>query len=262
MNMQARILTKEPSILKSVTLNEAPKRVNMLSAQLCRYCAMHKVCLVKSVGEDSKEALGAFIKSRKPVQKGQHFYRQGDDFDSVYVVRSGAVKTYYINEKGEEHITGLYLPGELFGMDGIAAGKHNYAAEALDTSAVCEIDYGSLELSFRSHPDIQRRIIEILCSEIYERQQPLLSQRQSPAEERLATFLINISDRLKLRRLSPTEFTLPMSRRDIAGYLGIAGETLSRLFTRFQNRGLLSVNGRSVSISDLSSLQDMSVTVH
>jgi len=260
MNMQARISTEVPSILKSVNLNEAPKRISTLSSQLCSSCAMHELCLVKSVSEDSKEALSAFIKHRKPVQKGNHFYRQGDDFVSVYVVRSGAVKTYYINENGEEHITRLYLPGELFGIDGIVAGKHKYAAEALDTSAVCEINYFSLEQSFRSHPDIQRRIMEILCSEIYERQQPLLSQRQSSAEERLATFLTNISDRLKIRGLSPTEFRLPMSRREIADYVGVAGETMSRLFTRFQNRGLLSVIGRSVSISDLPSLQDMSVT--
>lgn len=262
MNMQARISTEVPSILKPVNLNRIPERINSLPAQLCSYCAMHKVCLLKSVSEDSKEALSAFIKHRKPVQKGNHFYRQGDDFVSVYVVRSGAVKTYYINENGEEHITGLYLPGELFGIDGILASEHKYAAEALDTSAVCEINYCSLEQSFRSHPDLQRGIMEILCSEIYERQQPLLSQRQNSAEERLATFLTNISDRLKLRGLSPTEFSLPMSRRDIAGYVGVAGETMSRLFTRFQNRGLLSVIGRSVSISDLPALQDLSVPIH
>ena len=219
---------------------------------------MRKVCRVNSVCEDSKEALSLFIKHRKPVQKGFHFYRQGDDFDSVYVVQSGAVKTYYINENGDEHITGLYLPGELFGIDGILASEHKYSAEALDTSAICEFNYCSLESSFRSHPDIQRRITEILCSEIEERQ--LLSKHQNTAEERLATFLTNISDHLKLCGLSPTEFSLPMSRRDIAGYLGVAGETMSRLFTRFQNRGLLSVTGRLVSISDLPALQDMSVT--
>jgi len=260
MNMQARISTEVPSILEPANLKETPKHINSLSPQLCSHREMHKVCLFKSVDEDSKEALGAIIKHRKPVQKGHHFYRQSDDFVSVYVVQSGAIKTYDINENGEEHITGLYLPGELFGIDGILAGEHKYSAEALDTSAVSEINYHSLELSFRAHPDIQRWIMEILCSEIYQRQ--LLSQRQNSAEERLATFLTNISDRLKRRGLSPTDFSLPMSRRDIAGYVGVAAETMSRLFARFQNRGLLSVTGRAVSISDLPTLQGMSVTTH
>jgi len=219
---------------------------------------VHKACQVRSIREDSSKALSALIKHRKPVSKGFHLYRQADNFDSVYVVQSGAVKTYYINGSGDEHITGLYLPGELFGIDGLLTGEHKYSAEALDTSTFCEINYADLELSFRSHPDIQRRIMEILCSEISERE--LLSQRQKSADERLATFLTNISDRLKLRGLSPTDFSLPMSRRDIAGYLGVAGETMSRLFTGFQNRGLMSVDGRSVSINDLPSLREMSAT--
>jgi len=265
MNMQVRFPSQQASILRSVEL-DTPQQpptlrcVNSGPKPLCKHCALRKICLAKSVDEDSLEALSTIKKHPKPMQKGQHFYRQDDALESVYILRSGAVKTYYIDDRGEEHITGICLPGELFGSDGIGRGRHRYSAIALDTSAICEFPYKSLEQSFQSHPDIQRRVMEMLCSEIYDRQEPLLSLRKIPAEERLATFLTDISSRLKLRGLSPTEFSLPMSRRDIARYLGVAEETMSRLFTRFQNWKLLAATGRSVSISDLPALQDMSMT--
>lgn len=255
MNMQTRIPSADATPIFKDT------QMPHMSLKQCATCEMHKVCLAKIVDDDSKEALSAFIKHHKPVHKGDHIYRQNDDFVSLYVVRSGAVKTYYITEKGDENITGLYLPGELFGIDGLVNEKHKYAAQALDTSAVCEFIYSNLELSFLSHPDIQRRLMEIVSSEIYDRQQAL-TQHKNSAEERLATFLTSVSDRMELRGLSPIEINLPMSRRDIATYLGVAGETMSRLFTRFQNKGLLSITGRSVFINDLPALQDMSVTIH
>ena len=239
-------------------LKGVDKRLN----QSCKDCATNKACLVKTVNEEKLRTLGGISKYPKPVQKGGHFYRQDNDFRSLYIVRSGAVKTYYINKRGEEHITGFYLPGELFGIDGIFHGMHQYSAEALDTSAVCEIPYTRLEQKFQTQPEIQRLTLAVLCNELYERQQPLLMLRQYPAQERLATFLTNLSSRLKQRGLSATEFDLPMSRRDIASYVGVAEETMSRLFSRFQKRALLSVNGRSVSISDLTELEGMSRTLH
>lgn len=265
MYTQARTMAEEIPALQLETLDNLQKLPGLVGTsfkQNCNSCSMHKVCLVKSVGKESRQVLNAFIKHPRSLPKGGHFYRQSDDFVALYVVYSGAVKTYFIDEKGEEHITGLYLPGELFGFDGIGVTQHRYSAKAIDTSAVCEFNYYSLEESFQAFPEIQRRITEILCAEIFQRQQPLLSMRQNTAEERLATFVTNLSARLKSAGLSPIEFNLPLSRRDIAGYLGLVEETVSRTFTRFQKRELMWVSGRSVSIMDLTTLQEMSATMY
>jgi len=270
MNMQARTasqsLPTQPSLLRSINLDDArpvapQKAMNNTPSYQCRDCALHNFCLAQSGSEGGLDALNNIKKYHKPLHKGDHFYHRNQVFESVYIVRSGAVKTYYIDEKGGEHITGFYFPGELFGSDGIVEGRHIYNAVALDTSAVCTIPYAALEKCFQSHPDLQRRVIEILCSEIYGRQQTLLTLHQSPAVERLATFLLGISSRMEARGLSATEFVLPMVRRDMAAYLGLTVETLSRKFTLLQSDGLIGVRRRSICISDLDRLKAVSLNM-
>ncbi|MBV1879536.1 MAG: helix-turn-helix domain-containing protein [Pseudomonadales bacterium] len=240
-------------------LQELPCSTRGSFKQNCNCCSMHIVCLAKSVGEESRQVLNGFIQHPRPLRKGEHFYRQNDDFVALYVVNSGAVKTYFINQQGEEYITGMYLPGELFGVDGMDIGRHRYSAKALDTSSICEFGYSNLEQSCQSFPDIQRRLTEILCAEIFQKQQPLLSMRQNSAEQRLATFLTDLSARLQSSGLSATEFNLPLSRRDIASYLGLVEETMSRTFSRLQKRQIVRVSSRSVIITDLPALQALSM---
>lgn len=263
MNMQAKI-ESNPENLISVNGRSGSRlgSMNDPSKQHCEQCALNKLCIAKLADQLGLDALNQITSHPKPHHKGEYFYRQDDAFDSVYIVRSGAVKTYYLNEKGEEHITGFYLPGELFGIDGLNADSHRYSAQALDTTAVCSVPYEALERLYSTHPEIQRRVTDILCEEIFQRQQSLLSLRQSPAEQRLASFLVDISRRLQLRGLCATDLDLPMSRRDIAKYLGLAEETMSRLFTRLQEKKLLSVHGRNIGKLDIEKLRDMAVVLH
>lgn len=215
----------------------------------CSDCYLQHHCQASDLDTPSRMAMSAITDHPKPYQKGSHIYRQNSAFRSVYIVRSGAVKTYYLDEDGEENISGFYLPGELFGVDGVGKPIHRYSAQALDTTAVCSIEFEAFEALFHDYPLIQQLFTSVLCDELYARQQPLLRLRQHAAAECLTTFLLDIFDRVS-RSQKATEFTLPMPRRDIARYLSLAEETLSRLFRRLQDRGLLRVSGRQVTQFD------------
>ena len=184
-------------------------------------------------------------------------FEDGQQFTSLYAVRSGAIKAYSVDQNGEEQVIGFYLPGELFGLDAIHNDAYVCSAKALETSAVCELPFAQVtELSAKIH-NLQAHMYKTLSKEINIDQQfhRLLSKKT--AEERISTFLQNLSERYQRRKLSPTSFRLPMSRTDIGNYLGLAVETVSRVFTRLQQNGILKVDGKELQILDLGKLCDI-----
>lgn len=260
-NMPDKLIARANELEKAKVENGVKIEIPTKLRQGCQECHINSVCLNQSLSDNTMDSLQTIARHPKPVRKGKHIYRRNDEFSSIFIVRSGSVKLYQLDQEGEEHITGFYLPGELFGMDGMLKGHHICSAEALDTTSICEIPFTKLENSFLTDPDLQRVLVKALCNEIHERQQPLLLLHHKHAEERLATFLVDISNRLNKLGQSATEFNLPMPRRDIAHYLGMTEETISRLFTRLQNNKLISANRRNIKIRDLPSLKGMALSV-
>lgn len=222
----------------------------------CKQCSLMRLCLPMHVGNDGLQRLDRIIQRRRPVRRGDHLFHAGDRFEAVYAVRSGALKTYTATEDGQEQVTGFHLPGELVAMDAIGPGTHPTSAKALETTSVCEIPFARLEELANRIPDLQHHLFRLLSNEIHSDHEMLLTLGKMPAEARLAAFLLNLSARFRQRGYSPTEFLLPMSRNDIGNYLGLAVETVSRLFTRFQEEGVLSVDRRDILIPDLDRLRE------
>jgi len=190
------------------------------------------------------------VKRGKPLQRGQDLFETGTAFSSLYAVRSGAIKAYHIDENGDEQVIGFFLPGEILGLDAIDTQVHVSSAKALETSAVCEIPFPQIEeLSHVIH-NLQAHMYRLLSREIRLDQELQMLLGKKTAEERIGAFLLNLSMRYEQRRLSSTRFRLPMARTDIGNYLGLAVETVSRVFTRFQKNGLLKVEGKEVEIID------------
>lgn len=216
----------------------------------CNDCSLSPICLPLAVRPDELEQLDSIIRRGRAMKRGEHLYRAADPFDAVYAVRSGALKTYSVSEEGEEQVTGFYLPGEIVGMDGISTAHHVSSAKALDTATVCEIPFERFEYLSARIPTLQHHFFSLMSREIQaDRELHLLVSKKS-ADDRIAALLLSISARHKRRGLSGSAFRLPMSRYDIANYLGLAVETVSRIFTRFQQQGLLRVEGREVEILD------------
>jgi len=201
------------------------------------------------------ERLDDIIRRLRPISRGGHVFRAGDPLSSIYAIRSGWVKTYALAEDGNEQVTGFHLAGELVGLDAIASGEHPCSAKALDTTSVCEIPFERLEDLSCEVPGLQRQLLRIMSQELTTDEELLMLLGKRSAEERLAALLLSISGRLKQRGYSAHEFRLPMSRNDIGNYLGLAVETVSRLFTRFQQQGLLSVENKLVTVENLDALK-------
>lgn len=214
----------------------------------CVDCSLRGLCLPLGLDESGMCALEGTIKSRRKLKKGELLYRVGDSFRALYAIRSGSTKTCEIAADGSVQITGFHLPGELLGIDAISTEKHPCDVVALEASEICELPFEKLEALARELPGLQHQLFRIMSREIVEEEAQLLMLGRMKAEERLAVFLINFSKRYQNLGHSPTELRLPMSRQDLGDYLGLALETVSRLFSRFQDEGLIGVQGRNVQI--------------
>jgi len=199
---------------------------------------------------DDVERLDGIVKRAHPLHRGDYVFRNGERFHSLYVVKTGSVKTYAPSPEGGEQVLGFHLPGELIGLDAIEKEVHACSAKVLETAAICEVPFSRLEALSSTIPSLQHQLYRLLSKEISHDTEMLLLLGKKSAEERLAAFLLSISKRLSRRGLSPTDFYLSMSRYEIGNYLGLAVETVSRLFTRFQDDGLLKVDRKHVELSD------------
>ena len=221
----------------------------------CASCTLRELCIPQGMSEEKLKLIDTVIERKKPVHKNDYLFRAGDTNRSIYAVLSGSVKTLVDNPNGEEQIVGFHLPGELLGMDGFSGDAHTCSAVALETSSVCEFPLESLDEVCHVVPSIQYAMRRIMGREVTKDHAMLLLLGRMSAEEKLASFLISLSKRMAQRHWKPTEFNLTMPRQDIANYLGLAVETVSRLFAHLQDENIIEVDRRRVNISDMDRLK-------
>ncbi len=233
-----------------------------LSAQIlpalkavCSKCSLRELCLPVGIEREDLARLDAAIDRRQHVRAGQHLYRVQDRFEALYAVRSGFFKTYEINSDGCEQINGFHMVGEIMGLDAISADNHTCNAIALEDCEVCIIPFHRLEELLRDIPSLMRQFHRLMSREIAADHDMMMLLGTMTAEEKLAAFLLNLSQRLSLRGFSPTVFHLSMSREEIGNYLGLQLETVSRVFSKLQQENLLQANRRNLTITDLAGLQ-------
>ena len=232
----------------------------MLPSVNCQNCSINQLCLPVMLVEAEVEHLDSIIQRRKPLKKGDMLFRAGEPFKAIYAVRSGCIKSYTISESGEEQITGFHLPGEIIGLDAISRQEHPSMAKAIETSSVCTIPYSKLEMLSGEIPGLRQQLLKVMSKEIYDDQELLLLLSKKSADERLAAFLMNMSSRFASRGLSMSCFNLTMTRSDIANYLGLAVETVSRLFSKLQEKKLISVKEKEVTIENVTELSQLAGT--
>jgi len=223
----------------------------------CRSCSMYGICTPPGADANTLLVIESAIKKRRVITRGEHIYRTGDPFASIYCVRSGSIKTYVNSDDGSEQVTGFHLPGELLGLAGICSENMPGSAVALETSSICEIPYERIDTLTEALPGLKDELIRLLSLKVLHYQTLTMLLSRKSAEERLAALLLSLSTRFKRRGCSSTEFYLSMSRNDIGNYLGLAVETVSRMFTRFDAEGLLTVQRKYIKLTDLERLKVM-----
>jgi len=213
--------------------------------QACSRCTLQDLCLPVGVTAQDMELMDSMVETIGPLHGGDHLFHQGDLFQSLYAVRSGCVKSYVDTESGEEQVLGFHLPGELVGMDAIHRGSHQCSALALDTAMVCRLPFDQLSEMTRRIPNLQKQLFRLMSRDLETSYS--LSAHHS-VDERLAAFLLGFGDRMRARGFSSTHFVLPMSRQDIASYLRLAPETVSRALSRFAADSLIEISRRDIKV--------------
>jgi CRP/FNR family transcriptional regulator len=214
----------------------------------CNMCGMRSLCLPVGLSSEALQQISALVDTHVKLKKGETLYRTGTPFTALYAVRLGSLKTTVLAEDGREQVAGYHMLGELIGLDGIGSGYHGCHAIALEDTEICVMPFDQLETLARELPTLQHNLHQVLAQEIVRDHSIMLLLGSMRAEERLAVFLVNLSDRYCRRGYSSTEFVLRMTREEIGSYLGLKLETVSRLFSRFQEEGLILVQGRAIKI--------------
>ncbi len=220
----------------------------------CSACHLRELCLPCGMAEPEVRRLDHLMFSRRKVRAGQTLYRAGDPFQYIYALRSGTFKSSLTTADGREQVSSLHLVGEVMGLDGVANGAHASTSEALEDSEVCAIPYAHLTELAAANSGMQHVVTRLMGREIVREHGLMMLLGSMNAEQRLAAFLLNLSQRLKARGYSATEFHLRMTRADIGSLLGMKLETVSRTFSVFQKQGLLEVDKRHIRIVDLAGL--------
>ncbi len=221
----------------------------------CSSCNLRELCLPVGIAEAQMERLDAIVATRRSVPRGEALFRSGEAFTSLYAVRTGFFKTCLSSEDGRDQVTGFQMAGELLGLDGIGTDRHTCDAVALEDSQVCVIPYHQLEDLSRELSDLQRHFHKIMSREIVRDHGVMLLLGSMRAEERLAAFLLNLTQRLRTRGFSASSLVLRMTREEIGSYLGLKLETVSRAFSKFQDEGILDVKQRQITVLNPEALQ-------
>ncbi len=223
----------------------------------CSNCNLRELCLPVGMSNEQLARLDELVAQRHAVPRGEPLFRAGDVFHSLFAVRAGFFKTCVASEDGREQVTGFQMAGELLGLDGIGTERHTCDAVALEDSQVCVIPFQDLEILTRELTDLQHQFHKIMSREIVRDHGVMLLLGSMRAEERLAAFLLNLTQRLHTRGFSASSLVLRMTREEIGSYLGLKLETVSRAFSKFQDDGVLEVKQRQITVLDAVRLQQL-----
>lgn len=219
----------------------------------CELCSMGAFCIPMLLNN----TLDSVLKRKQSYLKNEILIKAKTPFTKFFIIHSGALKTFVVTPEGNEQINGFYLPGDIVGLDAISTKVYNNNIQALSNTLVCELDYDELMSLFHTHKNVRDMVLNLLSADIHNFQKLVLCYSQKKSDERLATFIYSLYTRYEQRGHSSLNIKLSMSRADIANYLGLTIETVSRNLSKFQEQNILSAKGKYIFINNLNALMDL-----
>lgn len=223
----------------------------------CGDCGLRDLCLVEGLSQAELDRLTGMVATRRRVKRGEQLFRAGDRFDAVYPIRVGFFKSRVTSDDGREQVTGFPMPGDILGFDAISTGAFQCDAIALEDAEVCVVPFDRLESLSREFNTLQHQLHRVLSREIVRDQGVMMLLGTMRAEQRIATFVLNLSQRFSQRGFSAREFILRMTREEIGNYLGLKLETVSRTFSKLQEDGVIVVEQKRLRIEDNGRLREL-----
>lgn len=222
----------------------------------CQRCALRGACLPAGLSDRDLNILETRVRKTPVMQRGEYLYHAGEPASALYIVRVGSFKSLRMMEGGDERIVGLHIRGDLFGLDGLATGREPVDMVALEPSAVCVVPVEQIDRELKGLSGFCPSFMHLVGQEVAEQQTQQLLMESHSASERAARFLVRFAERLEDSEMVASSFTIPLTRRETANYLGLQLATLSRIFSRFRDEGILEVNRRHITILDNDRLHD------
>lgn len=216
----------------------------------CSQCSLRTLCLSAGISGDDLKVLDSIIRNRRPMKRGDVLYRPGQSLKSLFIVREGAFKTTLTNEEGVLQVIGFHIPGEIMGLDGMASGVYECESRALTNANLCEVLLHELEHVANQIPLLHHQLLKIIGEEIHRDYEHIEVLGRKSADERVALFLHGLSGRYRRLGIAGDYLVLPMNREDIANFLGMALETVSRTLSKLHDEGVIQVRGRQIHILD------------
>ena len=245
------VLHAVPVHVRATCMSASAERPHGAQASAtCQTCSLRELCLPAGLAPHDLQRLENIVNRKRPLKRGDYLYRAGGTLQSLFAVRTGFLKSSVLHDDGREQVAGFHMMGELVGMDAIGTGKHMCDSIALEDTEVCEIPFAQLENLSRDLPTLQQHFHRIMSREIARDYGVMLLLGSMRAEERLAAFLLNLSQRFAARGYSPTQFILRMTREEIGSYLGLKLETVSRAFSHFQSENIVTVQNKNIEIKN------------
>lgn len=231
---------------------------NIDSINSCSHCNAQKVCFPHGLNSEELSAFEGAVDKTIKIAKKQKLYSRGDTLTSVYAIKAGSIKSYLATPSGQAQVLGFHLPGDLLGFDGFANDQHTNDAVAMEDTILCKLGIDNFNSLCDALPGLRKVMMQQVGTEINRHHSLVLTLGQMQTEERLATYLLRIACYYQSRGYSCTQFNLPMTRHDLANFLGMAPETLSRMFARLEKQQIMSINRREVTILDMEALKKLS----
>ncbi len=233
------------------------KNFKQNSSPACSTCGLRNICLPRKLALDELKAFEFIIPHSKKVLKGDKLFRKADLFKNLYCIRIGSFKSSVTSRDGTEQVTGFYMPGEVLGLCGVSGNGHFCDVTALEDAEVCVVPYSKLEDFCNKNSQLNKNFLRFLSAEVVRGHKNLLSLGSLRADEKLASFLIDLSQRYEARGYSRTEFVLRMTRGEIGSFLGLKLETVSRVLSKFADSNLIEIHQKRVHILNLAGLKSI-----
>jgi CRP/FNR family transcriptional regulator len=228
------------------------------SLHFCSTCAFSAACMEQGLDKSKLGELHMLVEHVGPFAEGEHIFHEGDRFDAIAAVRAGTVKTYVNDAEGREQVQGFFLPGEVIGLNAISSERYPCNAIALDPVMLCKFSFPGIAALAARVPGLQQQLFKLLSQDIGK---AALLAGNYTADERMAAFLVSLSRRYAARGFSPRRFRLTMTRTDMANYLRLASESVSRGFRRLQDEGMVKVDRREIELADLPKLEALASSI-
>ena len=245
--------------LKEVIVRPARPTLRDVSSTkaLCSTCGVQNICLPLGLDAQAMRMFDQLISTRIRLRKGDKLFGAGDRFTALYAIRSGSCKTVLMTEDGRDQVSGYYMRGEIVGTDGIGTERHDCQAIVLEDTEVCVLPFARVAEMARTNCGFQHAVHRLMARELARERNVMLMLGTMRAEQRLASFLLDLSRRYQDRGYSSVEYVLRLTREEIGSYLGLKLETVSRLFSRFHLEGLVEVQGRTIKLLDRFALKQL-----